>query len=123
MAVRNGALDAQRLVNPRTLSKLVLQRLSHRYLHSLGLLDATGTPGWTALMVRPGTDVPFVPVKHVILEASLTGAADVGSLNFRSSGPPATTATAADRFYADAATRTLAMVAREGRKISTDEFV
>ena len=41
------------------------------YLDSLGVGMRSRVKGWPAMMVRPGTTVPFSPVKHVLLRTFL----------------------------------------------------
>jgi hypothetical protein len=46
------------------------------YLTAIGCSMKTMKQAWPSLMVRPGTRVPFVPVKHVLLRSFLLHCAD-----------------------------------------------
>ncbi len=127
IAQESGWLAADAELNAEALSKLISMKCGRAYISNLGLAERVSSHGgWSALMMRPGTKVPFVPLKHVVLTSVLrTPKTDrEPGLVHRSKGPSGSDVRQLDRFYGSQAERLLRRVLANGETgLTTDGFL
>jgi hypothetical protein len=123
LAIKNGWLSGERQVNAGSLAEAVRSSLPARFLESAGVrLPKSG--GWAGLMLRPGTEVPFVPAKHAVLLAVLSRPGErPGQLDHVPTGPGGTDADMLDRFCARAVIKATKAALRDGRTLTTKELL
>jgi len=125
LLTEGGLISAGSAVSAGALADILVKAAGVRSLKEMGLLPRMRNP-WPALMVREGTKVPFMPLKHLMLRAALATLpnAAIAALNHRPSGPPPSSSIKLDSHYARAASKTLrslATVVESG--ISTEAFL
>lgn len=83
-----GLVSPARDVNASSLTGWV-KGLAGRDLPLLGFRGRDVELSWLSLMVRPGVDVPFIPLKHVVLRAAmkLSTGRTAGALDHVPTGP------------------------------------
>lgn len=122
-AIRNNWLSEGRPVAVERLTGSLTAIFSKRFLVDCGLPE--GPQHWALLMMQPGVDVPFIPVKHAVLQTLLSQPrpSHLPRLDHKSTGPPASRSEQLDAFYADAAKRHLRSAIASGRHLTTEQFL
>lgn len=88
MALTKGFSVADGSVAGTQLSTELARWYGSAYLTEVGASVAPGKAAWPSLIVRPGTDAPFAPVKHVLVQAFLNQASSgKKQLQYRAPGP------------------------------------
>lgn len=120
--VERGLLSPDRQVNAEKLSQWARSQMGGRPL-DYGFSKRDGALGWLALMVRPRSGHPFVPLKHLVFETSLATAksGDAASLDHSPSGPSARSKIAIDKEYAAAVRRVVAGYVRRGERVRVQD--
>jgi hypothetical protein len=125
LAVTNGWLSQERDVNAKMLSSLIVRLAGRRLLDKSGIFPASASQ-WPPLMLRPGVNVPFVPLKHIIVTTVLSTqtSGEDKILDYRSTGPSASCHPQLDSFYAAAARSALSGLLRQGETgVPTERFL
>lgn len=123
LACKRGWLPDESAVSQKRLTKALENFYGKRLLSNSGLPATSGT--WPGLMMRPGSDMPFVTVKHVLLEEFLRNQDVQAPLEFayRPSGPSARSSQLIDAECTAAAKRELKEIAREGVRVSVIDWL
>ena len=124
MASSSGWVALSRQVSSQPLSQRVLTLFPPAYLSEPGLLRKNRAD-WLALMLRPGVNVPFSPVKHLIAHVTLGSAREdiEPSLEHIPLGPIGTAALTLDEMHARHAATELRAALRRHRLLTTEEFL
>ncbi len=127
LAQENGWLASSADLSSAALSKLIASKCGRDFTKRTGL---TGTGAvqekWAPLVLRPGSQIPFVPLKHIVLDTVLGTPRSAGDpeLTHRSKGPPGTDDAKLDRYYSAQASRLLRGVLATGETgLTTDAFL
>lgn len=122
LAQERGWLSQDRLVSSEQLAAAIQQTFPAELLEQANLQSSVG---WAALMMRPGVDVPFAPIKHALLQCLLEQPKPrfAPLLDHVSSGPPRSAEIELDAFYAEAACKQLRQTLRSGRTLTTEQFL
>lgn len=113
-----GLLSPTRQVNAGKLAQWVGSRMSGPP-SDYGLTAKDASLSWLALMVRPRSGHPFVPLKHLLFETGLA-TQELGAgplLDHVPSGPSGRPSEKLDREYAAAVRRVVAGYSRRGERV------
>jgi hypothetical protein len=105
MAVDNGWISVGRPVSATRLYGRLTAALPREFLEQTQLQPQRDSCHWLALMIRPGVDAPFAPIKHAVAQV-LFGTRrlpDQEPLQYVPAGPPKSSAALIDTFYAQQA--------------------
>jgi hypothetical protein len=124
LAVTNGWLAANRVVDASSLARALSNRFSKRYLEECGVPTTVKTGFWAALMLQAKTDLPYAPIKHALLQTLLSAPAAQGSsITFAPPGPSASSNRRVDEFYSRGAKAELKRLIRSGEQVTTEAFL
>lgn len=127
MAVEAGLLESGRTLSSRALEQLLAKVFGAQYLQRWSLHpDVRAKGGWAPLLFRDGVDVPFAPIKHILLHVALCPQVGIQriDLSHRPSGPSPRSLEAEDRLCSQAARKTLDQLReRSVRDLTTEQFL
>lgn len=116
--VSKGLLSAGRQIESKCLTQWARNVLGN-HLHHLGLSDGDKDCHWMPLMLRPRESIPFIPLKHVILETLLNLPCDATEmpLNYVPTGMSAKPTKRADTLYASALRKVINCYRMRGERV------
>lgn len=123
MAIDTDWLASERQVSAERLSKYMVSTFGRRLLSDAGVPPNDGQ--WASLMLRPAVDLPFMPVKHALMQCLLgqPRPSEFQRFDHVSSGPSGSASDLLDDFYSRAARSHLRALASQGREFTTEQFL
>lgn len=123
IAYQAGLLPEGSQVSATRLNFLLTQLFGRTYLRRWGVALVSAYGGWPVLMLRDGTRVPFVPLKHILLGIALRSPqADCAALlKHRSSGPSARESKSLDEATSQAVTLAVRRLQEAGASCVTTQ--
>lgn len=120
--LERGLLSPDRQVNAEKLSQWVRCQMAGPQA-DYGFSNKDANLAWLALMVRPRSGHPFVPLKHLLFETALATGQSGGppALDHVPSGPSGRSKTDADKEYAAAVRRVVAGYVRCGERVRVQD--
>lgn len=120
-----GWLSAGNTVSQENVKGAFLTLFPHDFLVASGIAGGGERFHWAARMMRPGLDIPYVPIKHALLEALLgeTPPPGVARFDHLVRGPARVPSGPLDNIYARAAALLLKSLLRRPKRITTEEFL
>lgn len=123
MAIDADWLASERPVSAERLNKCMVSMFGRRLLSDAGVPPKDDQ--WPSLMLRPSVDIPFMPVKHALLQCLLGQArpAEFPRWDHASSGPSRSASDLIDDFYSRAARAQLKALSSQGGQLTTEQFL